>query len=58
MKKISSNNKDIAFFDFDGTITIKDSFIDFLKYSKGNIDFFKGIIILSPLIIAFYLKKV
>lgn len=58
MKKNSSNNKDIAFFDFDGTITTKDSFIDFLKYTKGNINFFKGIIILSPLIISFYLKKI
>ena len=47
----------IAFFDFDGTITKKDSFLEFLKYSKGKIEFIKVLIILSPLIISFFLIK-
>ena len=51
------NNNVIAFFDFDGTITKKDSFLEFLKYSKGKIEFIKVLIILSPLIISFFFNK-
>lgn len=43
----------IALFDFDGTITFKDSFIDFIKFSFGNIRFFKGIISVSHCLILY-----
>lgn len=46
----------IAIFDFDGTITSKDTFIDFLRFAKGNTKFFVGIILLSPVILAYYLN--
>lgn len=46
----------IAFFDFDGTITKKDSTAKFIRYFVGDIAFIKGIIILLPFIIAYKIK--
>ena len=48
-------SKSIAFFDFDGTITTKDTFLEFIRYSKGDKSFFLGFIILSPILILFKL---
>ena len=47
--------KRIAVFDFDGTITNKDSFIEFLKFVKGKYVFYVGILILSPVIFLYKL---
>jgi phosphatidylglycerophosphatase C len=46
----------IAFFDFDGTITTKDTLIEFLKYSKGTLRFAIGFLLTSPWMVAFKLK--
>ena len=35
----------VAFFDFDGTITQKDSFLDFIYFTKGKKAFFKGLLL-------------
>jgi phosphatidylglycerophosphatase C len=51
-------SKSIAFFDFDGTITTKDTFLEFIKFSKGQTSFFLGFIILSPILILFKLGLV
>jgi HAD superfamily hydrolase (TIGR01490 family) len=48
-------SKRIAFFDFDGTITTKDTLLEFIKFSKGNIAFLLGFAINSPFIIAYKL---
>ncbi|MEO8582309.1 MAG: HAD-IB family hydrolase [Flavitalea sp.] len=48
----------IAFFDFDGTITTKDSFLEFIKYCKGNIAFYTGFASHAPILIAYKLKIV
>jgi len=40
--------KNIAFFDFDGTITTKDSFLDFIKYNVGKVRYYLGLFLLSP----------
>jgi len=45
-----------AFFDFDGTITNKDSFIDFLKYSNSFYKFWFYFILLSPVLVLFKLR--
>lgn len=45
--------KGIAFFDFDGTITTRDTFLEFIKYSKGHWAFWTGFLFLSPYLIAF-----
>ncbi len=47
--------KKIAVFDFDGTITNKDSFIEFIKFAKGRGALFRGIILLSPILILYKL---
>lgn len=49
--------KNLALYDFDGTITTKDSFIEFLKYCCGKINFYIGLLKLSPFIILFYVGK-
>jgi HAD superfamily hydrolase (TIGR01490 family) len=41
----------LALFDFDGTITRKDSFLEFIKYYKGRLSFINGLIVLSPIIL-------
>lgn len=46
----------IAFFDFDGTITSKDSLIDFIRFAVGDIRFLFGFLLLSPILILFKLK--
>lgn len=46
----------IAFFDFDGTITRKDTLFDFLRFGFGNFRFAFGIFVISPMLIAFKLK--
>ncbi len=46
----------IAFFDFDGTITKKDSLIDFIRFAVGDIKFFFGFAFLIPMLILFKLK--
>jgi HAD superfamily hydrolase (TIGR01490 family) len=48
----------LAIFDFDGTITHKDSFRLFLQYAvKGSV-YFRGLIFLSPVLIAYFLGVV
>lgn len=45
----------IAFFDFDGTITTKDTLFQFIRFSKGTLSFVLGIFVLSPVLLAFRL---
>ena len=46
----------IAFFDLDGTITTKDTFIDFIVFCRGKFYFLSGLLMLSPLIALYLLK--
>lgn len=48
--------KGIAFFDFDGTITTKDTLLEFIKYCKGTINFYFGFLLHSPWLVAYKLK--
>jgi len=48
--------KEIAFFDFDGTITTKDTLLEFIKFTKGNSSFFLGFVFNLPFIIGYKLK--
>ena len=50
--------KIIAFFDFDGTITKQDSFIDFIKYYYGLHRIILGFIYLAPILLFYKLKIV
>ncbi len=40
--------KTLALFDFDGTITKKDSLLHFIKFAIGSIRFYIGLLVLSP----------
>jgi HAD superfamily hydrolase (TIGR01490 family) len=48
--------KGIAFFDFDGTITTKDTLLEFIKFCKGNFRFYLGFLLNSPYLVAFKTK--
>lgn len=40
----------VAVFDFDGTITTKDTLLEFIKYSCGLYKFYIGILVFSPIL--------
>lgn len=44
--------KNVALFDFDGTITRKDSFLKFILFSRGRLRSLLGFFLLSPLLLA------
>ncbi|HEX4851533.1 MAG TPA: HAD family hydrolase, partial [Puia sp.] len=46
----------IAFFDFDGTITTRDTLLEIIKYQKGVSRFYLGFLLCSPILVAFKLK--
>jgi phosphatidylglycerophosphatase C len=50
--------KGIAFFDFDGTITTKDTLLEFIKFSKGNFRFYLGFLVNSPYLVAYKTKVI
>jgi len=52
------SQKTIAVFDFDGTLTSKDTLKDFLIYNFGYISFFKGIISTSFILFLYILRIV
>jgi phosphatidylglycerophosphatase C len=45
-------NRQIAFLDFDGTITTRDTLLEFIKFSKGSFRFYLGFLINSPWLLA------
>jgi HAD superfamily hydrolase (TIGR01490 family) len=49
-------NRRIAFFDFDGTITTRDTLLEFIKFSRGRVRFWMGFVLYSPWLLAFKLK--
>ena len=46
----------LALFDFDGTLTKKDSLIGFLKFYTGSLFFFSRCILCLPVLISWFLK--
>jgi len=48
--------KVLVLFDFDGTITKKDSFVDFLLFGLGITRFFLGFLLISPMIFLYFVK--
>lgn len=48
--------KGIAFFDFDGTITKKDTLLEFIKFTKGSFAFYLGFLVNLPYLFAYKLK--
>lgn len=50
--------KRIAFFDFDGTITTKDTLLEFIRFSRGVSRFYAGFLLNSPYLVAYKLKLI
>ena len=50
--------KDLALFDFDDTLTTRDTLIEFLVYYAGKLRFYTGLILLSPVMISYKLKLI
>jgi phosphatidylglycerophosphatase C len=48
--------KAIAFFDLDGTVTTKDTMLEFIKFAKGTPRFIAGFLVSSPYMIAYKLN--
>ncbi len=48
----------LAFFDFDGTITTKDSLVDFIQFAVGRGAYYRGLLVLSPMLTAYLLKLI
>lgn len=48
----------IAFFDFDGTVTNKDTLLEFIRFSKGTLPFYLGFALNSPWLVAYRLKLI
>jgi len=48
--------KNLALFDFDGTISTKDSLIEFIQYAVGRPRYYFGVLYLSPMLIAYKLN--
>ena len=53
-----SQEKVIAVFDFDGTITSRDTFIDFLLHSFGTKRFLKCLFVNSPVLILYFFRLI
>jgi len=50
-------NSPLVLFDFDGTLTQKDTLFEIIKFDKGIFHFILGMIVLSPYFIAFVIGK-
>ena len=48
--------KGIAFFDFDGTITKRDTLLEFIKFTKGSFGCYLGFLLNLPYLFAYKLK--
>lgn len=57
MMEINAEHK-LALFDFDGTLTRKDSLFELIKFIHGKKHFYKGLLILSPYLFLFQLKVI
>jgi HAD superfamily hydrolase (TIGR01490 family) len=50
--------KKIAFFDFDGTVTSRDTLFELIKHQKGIVNFYAGMLLNAPLLIGFKIKLI
>lgn len=58
VQKEKTVKRGIAFFDFDGTITTKDTLLEFIKFTRGRLRFYLGFLLYSPYLIAYKLKLI
>lgn len=46
----------LALFDFDNTITNRDSFADFIKFAAGSVHFYIGVVLIIPVVLLFLFR--
>ncbi|HEY3405715.1 MAG TPA: HAD family hydrolase [Ohtaekwangia sp.] len=51
-------SRNLALFDFDGTITRKDTFLVFIRYCVGDTRYAMGFLVLSPVLVMYKLKLI
>lgn len=52
----TGNHRPVAFFDFDGTLTTGDTLMPFIKFVVGKPTYYAKLILLSPILIAYFAK--
>ena len=52
------NDTPVAFFDFDGTLTTSDTLMPFLKFVVGRPKYYWNLILVSPVLVGYFLKLV
>lgn len=57
-QKTEAVKRQIAFFDFDGTLTTRDTLLEFIRFSKGDLRFYLGFLLNSPWLFAYKLKLI
>ncbi len=50
---MQTSDSSIAFFDFDGTITSKDTLAEIIKFAKGKLNYYTGLLVLSPILFSY-----
>lgn len=55
---MTDRKQTIAVFDFDGTITTKDTLFDFIKFYAGTPRLLFGLVAISPILVAYLLKTI
>jgi len=50
--------KHLALFDFDGTITRKDTFVEIIRFKVGTLKLAAGMLVLSPVLVMYKLKLI
>lgn len=58
LQKEKTVKKGIAFFDFDGTITTKDTLLEFIRFCKGSFHFYLGFLLNIHYLIAFKVRLI
>lgn len=58
LQKNEAVKRELVLFDFDGTITNRDSFIDFIRYYHGNTSFITGFVRLLPILLLYKAKVI
>ena len=51
-----ANVKKVYAFDFDGTLTTRDTLIEFIRFAKGNVSFVVGFLLFSPILVLMKLR--
>jgi phosphatidylglycerophosphatase C len=49
-------NQALALFDFDGTITTRDTLVEFIIFTEGRLRFYQGLLVLSPVLLLYKLR--